>query len=116
MCLTLTHLINSKLIKFICCVIQIDSRNVVHLGDTSEEHWIAFTYYTWIHVMTVHKDTFKHVKNGYLLCDRGRGYIFSLGGEVAELVFNLRAQEFDGGQSDVCILKVLPDLHSILCF
>lgn len=36
-----THLKNSKLIKFICCFIQIDSGNVVHLKETSKKHQMA---------------------------------------------------------------------------
>lgn len=55
------------------------------------------------------------VDNVYLLCDSGGVEVFSGGGEAAELFFDIRAQESDGGQSDVCVIEVHLDLIRVLC-
>lgn len=52
--------------------------------------------------------------NVYLLCDSSGVEVFSGGGEAAELFFDVRAQESDGGQSDVCVIEVHLDLIRVL--
>lgn len=54
------------------------------------------------------------MNNSYLLHESGGVDFCSLVGEASELVFNFRAQEIDGGQRDVCILKVLLNLICVL--
>lgn len=54
------------------------------------------------------------MNNAHLLRDRSEVNICRPVGEVAELLFNFRAQESDGGQSDVFILKELLDLLCVL--
>lgn len=81
--------------------------------ETSKKQWLTITCHTQMHAMRVnlHKET----RKPNLLCDRSEVNIFSCCGETSELVFIFRAQESDGGQSDVCFLKVLLDLLCILC-
>lgn len=64
--------------------------------------------HTWVHV------TMKPMNNTHLLRESGGVKLLSRGGEAAELLFRFRAQESDGGQSDVCVLKVLLDLVRVL--
>lgn len=52
--------------------------------------------------------------NVYLLCDSSGVEVLSGGGEAAELFFDGRAQESDGGQSDVCVIEVHLDLIRVL--
>lgn len=104
-----THLTSSNRINFICCCIQIDAGNVVHLRET----WLTITFYA--RMVNLHKETWKSMNKAYHLCDCSNVKILSCGGETSELVFIFRAQESDGGQSDVCILKVLLDLLCMLC-
>lgn len=52
--------------------------------------------------------------NVYLLCDSSGVEVLSGGGEAAELFFDVRAQESDGGQSDVCVIEVHLDLIRVL--
>ena len=55
------------------------------------------------------------MNDAYLLCEGVGVDICSLVGEAEELVFDFRAQQSDGGQSDVCVVKVLLDLLCVLC-
>lgn len=55
------------------------------------------------------------MNGAYLLCESVGVNICSLVGEAEELVFDFLAQQTDGGQSDVCVLKALLDLLCVLC-
>lgn len=50
-----------------------------------------------------------------LLCDRREVHFISRGGKISELPFIISAQEGEGGQGDVRLIKVFLDLICILC-
>lgn len=109
----MTHLNFSKLIKLIGYCSQIDAGNVFHLRETREKQWLTIPCFTQIHLMmaNLHKEVWKP----NLRCDGSEVHVFQFVSKTLKLFFIFRAQDRDGGQSDVCFIKVILDLLCILC-
>lgn len=69
--------------------------------------------FTQIHLAMV--NLHKEVWRPNLCCDGSEVHIIRFVRKTFQLVFIFQAQDCDGGQSDVCFIKVILDLLCILC-
>lgn len=108
----MTHLCFSKLVKLISCCIQIDAGNVFYLRETHEKQRLTIPCFTQIHFMMV--NLHKEVRRPNLCGEGSEVHGLRFVRKTFQLVFIFRAQDGDGGQSDVCFIKVILDLVCIL--